>query len=114
MVTGRPTVSITEPPLLFFFFCWSVAVVILVVFSLLLTASSYCISLSLSPAPQLKIVDPETRREVASGEVGEIWLSSPSVAAGYWGLPELTTEAFSARLVGEAEQADGESSGTTG
>ncbi|CAN0353355.1 unnamed protein product, partial [Hapterophycus canaliculatus] len=46
---------------------------------------------------QLKIVDPENGKEVISGEVGEIWLSSPSVAAGYWGLPELTEEAFSAR-----------------
>lgn len=60
---------------------------------------------------QLKIVDPETQREVAFGEVGEIWISSPSVAAGYWGLPELTEQAFSARVVDGEE--GGESSDTT-
>lgn len=35
------------------------------------------------------------------GETGEVWLSSPSVAAGYWGRPELTEEAFSARIAGQ-------------
>ncbi|CAN0052205.1 unnamed protein product, partial [Ectocarpus fasciculatus] len=60
---------------------------------------------------KLKIVDPETRREVALGEVGELWLSSPSVAAGYWGKPELTEEAFNARVVGE-EQGEGSDSPT--
>lgn len=47
---------------------------------------------------QLKIVDPYTKLEVHAGEEGEVWLSSPSVAAGYWGLPELTKEAFGARI----------------
>lgn len=47
---------------------------------------------------QIKIVDPETRLEVPCGEVGEIWVSSPSVSAGYWGKPELTQEAFGARI----------------
>lgn len=73
---------------------------------------------SLSLPNQLKIVDPETRMEVAAGEVGEIWLASGSVAAGYWGLPDLTKEAFSARLVGgagaEKEQGGGERSVATG
>ncbi|CAM9668895.1 unnamed protein product, partial [Laminaria digitata] len=55
----------------------------------------------LSEGSQLAIVDPETRREMPRGETGEVWLSSPSVAAGYWGRPELTEEAFSARIAGE-------------
>lgn len=51
------------------------------------------------------------------GEVGEIWISSPSVAAGYWGLPELTEETFSARLAGgggdgEAGEREGSDAGT--
>ncbi len=47
---------------------------------------------------QMKIVDPETCRELPTGETGEIWLSSKSVAAGYWGKPELTRETFQARI----------------
>ncbi len=45
----------------------------------------------------LEIVDPERRRRCWAGEVGEIWLRGPSVAGGYWGLPELTESAFRAR-----------------
>ena len=33
-------------------------------------------------------------RDVASGEVGELWLRGPSVTAGYWRQPELTARAF--------------------
>lgn len=47
----------------------------------------------------LKIVDPETSREVAPGTVGEIWLHSPSKAKGYWNLPEKTKEDFEAELI---------------
>jgi acyl-CoA synthetase (AMP-forming)/AMP-acid ligase II len=36
-----------------------------------------------SPDTSLKIVDPESQREVAPGELGEIWLSGPSKALGY-------------------------------
>lgn len=47
---------------------------------------------------QIKIVDPETCRELPAGETGEMWVSSDSVAAGYWGKPELTRETFEARI----------------
>ena len=33
------------------------------------------------------------------GEKGELWVSSPSVAAGYWGKPELSREVFEATIV---------------
>lgn len=33
---------------------------------------------------ELIIVDPETKRALAQGSVGEIWVRGPSVAAGYW------------------------------
>lgn len=46
----------------------------------------------------LRIVCPVTRVEKAVGEPGEIWVSSMSVAAGYWGMPELTRKTFEARL----------------
>ncbi|WP_353566986.1 amino acid adenylation domain-containing protein [Haloferula sargassicola] len=43
---------------------------------------------------KLRIVDPETRAELAEGETGEIEVSSGSVAAGYWQRPEETAATF--------------------
>lgn len=54
---------------------------------------------------QIKIVDPETCRELPTGETGEMWVASDSVAAGYWGKPELTRETFQARIT--CDTADG-------
>lgn len=48
----------------------------------------------------VRIVDPQTARPTAEGAIGEIWISGPSVAAGYWRRPELTEETFHARLTG--------------
>jgi acyl transferase domain-containing protein/acyl-CoA synthetase (AMP-forming)/AMP-acid ligase II/acyl carrier protein len=47
---------------------------------------------------RVAIVAPETEVECAPGEVGEIWLSSPSVARGYWNRPEATQQTFRAQL----------------
>lgn len=46
------------------------------------------------PDMDIRIVDPATGTEVQSGDEGEIWVSSPSAAAGYWGLPDLTAATF--------------------
>ncbi|CAN0270418.1 unnamed protein product, partial [Ectocarpus sp. 13 AM-2016] len=48
---------------------------------------------------------PKTCREVPTGETGEMWTSSDSVAAGYWGKPELTRGTFRARI--KCDSADG-------
>ncbi|HLA35998.1 MAG TPA: fatty acyl-AMP ligase, partial [Rhodocyclaceae bacterium] len=48
------------------------------------------------------IVDPDTCRRCAVDEVGEIWVSSPAVAVGYWAREEESRAIFYARLVGEA------------
>lgn len=45
------------------------------------------------PGVEVRIVDPEMR-DVAPGEVGEIIYRGPNVFAGYWRMPEDTTEAF--------------------
>ena len=52
----------------------------------------------------LAIVDPETRRRLGTGDVGEIWISGPNVAQGYWQNAEATTATFRARIEGEAEE----------
>src|SRR5262249_24883574 len=50
--------------------------------------------------PEVVIVNPETFVKCTTGEVGEIWISGPSVAAGYWNHPEETASVFHARLAG--------------
>jgi 1-acyl-sn-glycerol-3-phosphate acyltransferase len=50
---------------------------------------------------KVAIVDPQTRRRCGADEVGEIWVSSPSKARGYFGQPELSKEIFQARIEGE-------------
>jgi len=49
----------------------------------------------------VRIVDAATLRRLDDGLVGEIWVSGPSVAAGYYNRRELTGEVFHARLPGE-------------
>ena len=49
------------------------------------------------------IVNPETMQELGDREVGELWLSGPSITAGYFGKPELTKEVFHARIDGYDE-----------
>jgi acyl-CoA synthetase (AMP-forming)/AMP-acid ligase II/acyl carrier protein len=49
----------------------------------------------------VKIVDPESHHETSSGEVGEIWVSGPSVAKGYWNNDKATEEHFNARIQSE-------------
>jgi acyl-CoA synthetase (AMP-forming)/AMP-acid ligase II len=56
-----------------------------------------------APDQRIAIVDPATRRPCAAGQVGEIWVSGPSVAAGYWGQPAATEETFRARLADSGE-----------
>ncbi|MDO4910857.1 MAG: FadD32-like long-chain-fatty-acid--AMP ligase [Corynebacterium sp.] len=52
----------------------------------------------------LVIVDPETKKEVADGEIGEIWFQGDNIAAGYYNRPEATAEAFQNTLAGRLEE----------
>ncbi|MFM7881254.1 MAG: fatty acyl-AMP ligase, partial [Microcystis panniformis] len=47
---------------------------------------------------KIVIVNPESLTECRDGEIGEIWVSSDSVAQGYWNRPEQTAETFKAYL----------------
>jgi acyl-CoA synthetase (AMP-forming)/AMP-acid ligase II len=48
----------------------------------------------------VRVVDPETLQVLPDGRIGELWVSGPSVAAGYWQQPELTAATFQARTAG--------------
>ncbi len=49
------------------------------------------------------IVDPRVGTRKPPGQVGEIWISGPSVAQGYWNRPEETRRTFGARLADTGE-----------
>ncbi|MEO6703801.1 MAG: beta-ketoacyl synthase N-terminal-like domain-containing protein, partial [Jatrophihabitantaceae bacterium] len=49
---------------------------------------------------EVRIVDPDLATQVADAEVGEIWVSGPSVARGYWRRPEESARTFRAVLEG--------------
>ena len=56
------------------------------------------------PEQKLIIVDPERRVRMGPGEVGEIWVKSPSTGQGYWQKQEESESSFRATL---ADTGDG-------
>ncbi|MDD5206991.1 MAG: AMP-binding protein [Desulfobacterales bacterium] len=46
------------------------------------------------PGLEVRIVHPDTGRDVPPGEKGEIWLKGPSITPGYWRKPGETAAAF--------------------
>ncbi|ACM18596.1 2,3-dihydroxybenzoate--coenzyme A ligase, putative [Geotalea daltonii FRC-32] len=48
-----------------------------------------------SPGDEFRIVDPESGKEVAPGEVGELWCRGPHTIRGYYRADEHNTRAFS-------------------
>jgi Acyl-CoA synthetases (AMP-forming)/AMP-acid ligases II len=49
----------------------------------------------------VRIVSPDSLRPCSAGDVGEIWISGPSVAQGYWRKAKETEETFNARIPGD-------------
>ena len=42
--------------------------------------------------------DPDTFQELSGKAVGKLWLAGPSIAAGYFGNPEITKQQFHAKI----------------
>lgn len=57
------------------------------------------------PGEEVSIVDPETRRACPAGGIGEIWVSGPHVAQGYWKRPDATSETLRAVRDGDGNRA---------
>jgi acyl-CoA synthetase (AMP-forming)/AMP-acid ligase II len=53
------------------------------------------------PGARALVVDPDTREPVPEDTVGEIWISGPSVALGYWDRETETESVFGARTEGD-------------
>ncbi len=47
------------------------------------------------PGLQVRIVDPETGRDVPPGKIGELWLKSAAIIREYWQKPRETRDSFS-------------------
>jgi acyl-CoA synthetase (AMP-forming)/AMP-acid ligase II len=45
-------------------------------------------------SPSVRIIDPEARRELPAGAVGEIWVRGDNVCPGYWEKPEQSNHTF--------------------
>jgi len=50
------------------------------------------------PDQEIVIVDPETMTRCAPDRIGEVWVTGPSVAQGYWRQPQATQATFRACL----------------
>ena len=65
---------------------------------------------SLGPPPHSQkviIVDTESLTQCSPGGVGEVWVSGPSIAQGYWQRSEETEHTFRAYLADEANAGEG-------
>lgn len=48
---------------------------------------------------KVRVVEPEEGIELGENAIGEIWVSGPSIAQGYWNNPESTRSTFQAKIV---------------
>lgn len=55
-----------------------------------------------APGHDIAIVDPNSGAICPADRVGEIWVSGPSIARGYWLQGEETSQTFGARLAGDS------------
>ncbi|HTF71082.1 MAG TPA: fatty acyl-AMP ligase, partial [Edaphobacter sp.] len=65
------------------------------------TPVKWLVSSGSSNLAKIRIVDPEFRSACASGRIGEIWVSGPSISRGYWNRREETQHTFRGSLVAD-------------
>ncbi len=65
-------------------------------------ATTFVSSGSTFPLHEIAIVNPDSKVELPDLTIGEIWLTGPSVALGYWNHPEKNKEIFNATLANNA------------
>ena len=53
---------------------------------------------------RIAIVDPDSRRRLDIGLIGEVWVNGPHVAQGYWEQPDITAFTFKARIEGQGDE----------
>lgn len=58
------------------------------------TTGTPLISYGTPTSPAVRIVDPETRRELGAGAIGEIWTRGDNVCLGYWNKGDETAHTF--------------------
>lgn len=51
----------------------------------------------------IRIVDPDSFEQQPEGALGEIWVSAPGVASGYWERPDATAESFGGIIAGSGD-----------
>ncbi|HEY4309301.1 MAG TPA: AMP-binding protein, partial [Pirellulales bacterium] len=54
-----------------------------------------------APHVTIAIVNLDLRQRCSANEIGEVWVSGPSVTQGYWNRPEESSKLFEARIVGD-------------
>jgi acyl-CoA synthetase (AMP-forming)/AMP-acid ligase II len=69
-----------------------------------LLAGSGVVAAPGEPDSGVRIVHPATGAPAVAGTVGEIWVTGPHVAQGYWGQPEATEATFHGRLPGDSRR----------
>ena len=52
---------------------------------------------------KIRVVDPEEFDQIGDNKIGEIWVSGPSVAQGYWNNADATRDTFQAKIRNSAE-----------
>ncbi|MDG4668902.1 AMP-binding protein [Mycobacterium sp. 236(2023)] len=68
------------------------------------TAGTPLVSYGPPTSPDVRIVDPESRREVAAGTIGEIWARGDNICLGYWNKPDESAHTFGGVLDDETGQ----------
>ncbi|AXA94112.1 hypothetical protein DPH57_25045 [Massilia sp. YMA4] len=59
-----------------------------------------CTGAVVNGAHRIVCVEPDSRVALPDNAVGEVWISGPSVADGYWGKPDASAAVFGAALAG--------------